>query len=289
MIPSAGIGIAAKFDGIFERAYTYVVFFGRVGHRCASHINCYDTVTPVRGVGNSIFYPNIVDSVAGRVQLKAADGLGILRIGDVDDIIPPPVIYGKHMIFVDKGVMHAPGKSVIIFRNDFNLAGIGHIEYNNTVLAIGCTFTGNHGSTSVFGNLYIIYGSGIYGDGIDYGHVRRIGDIPKVGFSITAPGSGDGIITSVHALPDPEVGSMHITDQAVADYLQFFLNISFVYADRLFAHRISGLGEDGEKAGLICHKTAVLFNLSRSSFTEIIIGFRNKGVGYRHVFYHITG
>ncbi len=192
------------------------------------------------------------------------------------------------MVFIDKHIVYPAGEPVVESGKDLDFGGIGDIQDNQSVLAVGSALAGNHSDAPVFGYLHIVNRAGIHMYRVNNLHVGWIGDVPEVGVSVGAPGAGSGVVASVNAFPDPQVGGAHIQYFTVTHYFKLTLNISGGDLNSGLGNIACILGQDGIGPGLIGDKPPVFLDKGGSAAPAGVNLVGGKGVCDRRVGYGIA-
>ena len=96
VVPPRWVGVAAELDRVTRRSASVA----------ASDVDRHYPVVPVRRVCDPVVDPDVVDRVAGCVELEAAHAVRLRGVLDVDDVVAAASRQRIDMIVVDEDVVH---------------------------------------------------------------------------------------------------------------------------------------------------------------------------------------
>ena len=100
--------------------------------------------------------------------------------------------------------MHAAGQSVRELRQHrYTFSRVPNAEHDDAVPAVRCALATDHRDVAILGNLDVVDRSRVDLHLVEPDDLCRVGHVPDVRVAVSPPRSGDRIVTSVGALPDP--------------------------------------------------------------------------------------
>src|SRR3984893_18048020 len=241
--------------------------FGAAALEAIAHIENDDAVAPVSEIGETILDLQIVQittggrdafafrqsdlHLAGAFDLPARNLLGIFYVGEIDDPHGAGCIVGEvDVMGIDVGTMDAAGDRGGVFGNNLWMHGVAGVEKNNSILAIGGAFAGNHADFPVGGDADIVDQAGVDLERIGGLRVGGIGNVEDVEFL------ADGGKISVVA-PNPFLGELFVFGHGVADDFDLPGNISRSDHDAGGRGPVTGRCGDGVSAGTLRDESTV--------------------------------
>src|SRR5690606_35559447 len=155
VVPATWIRVVADLDRVARRATLDAV----------ADVDQVQAIAPVGGVGDAVFDPDIVDRCARFEDLVGADSGWRARVLDVEDVVAATGAERVGIALVDEQIVHATGQLVVELVDAFGLARVGDVERDDAVLAVGGAFAADDAEAAVFGDLDVVDGAGIDGDG----------------------------------------------------------------------------------------------------------------------------
>ena len=204
----------------------------RAALAAAADVHRHDPVGPVRGPGDAVLHPHIVDAVARGIEFETPHPVGILRVLGVQDVVTPPGGERQDVVVGDEHIVDAAGEFIVVPGKDPDAVGrVRHIEDHQPVLPVGGALPADDGEAAVRGDLHIVHRPGVHPHGVHQVDARRVGHIPEVGVPVGAPGAGHGVVASVQSFPDPEVGGMPVAHRPPPDDLPVLPHLTRCRAD----------------------------------------------------------
>ena len=161
-------------------------------------------VGPVRGPGDAVLHPDVVDAVARGVELETSHPVGVLGILGVQDVVAPPGGQCEDVVLGHERVVDAAGQLVVVAGDDLDpVGGVRNVEDHQPVPPVGGAFPADDRELAVRRDLHVVHGAGVHPDGVHQVDARRIGHVPEVGMPVGAPGPGDRVVAAVEAPPRP--------------------------------------------------------------------------------------
>ena len=250
----------------------------------AAHVDDRHAVGPVGGVGDPVHDPDVVDPVAGGVQLETAHPVGAGRVFDVDHVEAHAVVHRVHVVVVDEDVVHAAGEFVVEGGEDLDVARVRAVDDDDAVAPVGGAFARDHADAAVLGDLHVVGGARVHHQGVDHDRGGRVGHVPPVGRAERAPGAGDCVVAAVDAFPHPQVGGGNVLHRALADELHGLAHVARLDADGLVGRVAGHGGHDRVHARPVGHEATLLVDLRRREVRggfDVRVG--HDRIGHRNV------
>ena len=112
-------------------------------HAATAHVHRDHAVRPVRGVGNPLVDPDVVDGVSGGVQLEASHPIRVRRILGVQDVVTASRGEGVDVVLGDEDVVDTAGELVVVTGDHGNaVQRIADVEDHEPVLPVRSSLHG---------------------------------------------------------------------------------------------------------------------------------------------------
>ena len=141
--------------------------------------------------------------------------------------------------------------------------GIGNVENDQPVPAVGGALAGDHRRRPVLRDLDVVHRARVHPHDVDDLETRRIRHVPDVGVATGAVRPGQRVVPPVGRLPHPEIGSGAILHATVPDQLDGPPNAALDYPDHGGRRYRPGAGDDCIGAGKIGDEAPVLRDQAR--------------------------
>ena len=129
-VREAGVVPAVR---VLEAAHHHRVV-GGAALAAAADVHRDHPVGPVRGPGDAVLHPDVVDAVAGGIQFEAADAVGILRVLGVQDVVTPPGGERQDVVLGHERVVHPAGQLIVVAGDDLHpVGGVRDVEDHQPV------------------------------------------------------------------------------------------------------------------------------------------------------------
>ena len=140
----------------------------------------------------------------------------------------------------------------------FNIIWICNINYYNSIFSIWCTLSANYSNFTIRWNFNIVDSSCINLNTINLFNIWWVSYIPKIGSSISSPGTSYCIISFIYTLKDPKIWCMFIVYRSWSNFFYFSLNFSLKYINNLWFWYISKWSSQNIFSRDISNKSTIL-------------------------------